>query len=212
MGNSQTQQERYQTLSGDLVQEYTELTPFTRHEINIFYRDFQKLNPNQRVNPRLDRSFAARPEDVAKLPILKCNPFKDRILQVFSNQNSLVSFDDFLDLMTVFHPRTCRTVKLCHAFCIYDFDNDGFLGLDDLKRVIKRMTGGELDAEGTSIAQKTGNWFYMFNDSDIHDAAKRLLSELDLDRSNRISLEEFEYFITKCPDFVPLFSTRQKTR
>jgi len=149
MGNSHTQQERFQTLGGDLVQEYTELTPFTRHEINIFYRDFQKLNPS---GSRPDRAFAARPEDVAKLPILKCNPFKDRILQVFSNPQSLVSFDDFLDLMTVFHPRTDRTVKLCHAFCIYDFDNDGFIGLEDLKRVIKRMTGqGGLEPQGRTF-------------------------------------------------------------
>ena len=48
--------------------------------------------------------------------------------------------------------------------------------------------------------------------SDLQNAARRLLSELDLDRSQKISLEEFEYFVTKCPDFVTLFSTRQKTR
>lgn len=149
MGNSQTAHERYQTLSGDLLQEYCDLTPFTRHEIATFHRDFQKLNPN--LCNRIDRNFAARPEDVAKLPILKCNPFKDRIMQVFSNQNSLVSFDDFVDMMTVFHPRTCATVKLCHAFCIYDFDNDGFLGLEDLKRVIKRLTKfGDDEDEGLS--------------------------------------------------------------
>ena len=47
---------------------------------------------------------------------------------------------------------------------------------------------------------------------DLQNAARRLLSELDLDRSQKISLEEFEYFVTKCPDFVTLFSTRQKTR
>jgi Ca2+-binding EF-hand superfamily protein len=161
MGNSQTRDDSC-TLSGNLLQEYTDLTPFTRHEINIFYKDFQKLNPS----PRNAKTFLAPTQDVAKLPILKCNPFKDRITQVFSNSNSVVSFDDFLDMMTVFHPRTDRTVKLCHAFCIYDFDNDGFLGLEDLKRVIKRMTGqGDegLDQNGKiiiNLAKKSESPFF----------------------------------------------------
>jgi Ca2+-binding EF-hand superfamily protein len=42
--------------------------------------------------------------------------------------------------MSVFHPRCSKMVKLCHAFAIYDFDNDGYLGLEDLKRVVKRLT------------------------------------------------------------------------
>lgn len=101
---------------------------------------------------RPNRNFLARAQDVAKLPILKCNPFKDRILQIFSTDEK-VSFDDFIDLMTMFHPNTCKEVKLCHAFCIYDRDNDGFLGLEDLKWVVKRMTGNELSQDGEGLVK-----------------------------------------------------------
>ena len=136
MGNSQSACEPYQTLSGDDLVEFTRLTPFSRFEIESFYDDFQKLDHS--ALPR--RNFRARAEDVARLPILKCNPFKDRIIQIFADQNSFLTFEDFLDMMSVFHPRCSKMVKLCHAFAIYDFDNDGYLGLEDLKRVVKRLT------------------------------------------------------------------------
>lgn len=55
--------------------------------------------------------------------------------------------------MTMFHPNTCKEVKLCHAFCIYDRDNDGFLGLEDLKWVVKRMTGNELSQDGEGLVK-----------------------------------------------------------
>ena len=46
---------------------------------------------------------------------------------------------------------------------------------------------------------------------DREAAATKVLAELDFDRSSKITLEEFEYFSTKCPDFEKLFSTTQNT-
>ncbi len=48
------------------------------------------------------------------------NPFRDRILKVFSSNGSGdLSFDDFLDLLSVFSEHAPRELKLHYAFRIY---------------------------------------------------------------------------------------------
>ena len=85
---------------------------------------------------------------MAKLPILTCNPFKDQVIKVFSDRDSMVSMDDFLDMMIVFHPKTTKTIKAVHMFIIYDFNRDGFLCSSDIQEVIKRITGNKLSEQG----------------------------------------------------------------
>ena len=65
-------------------------------------------------------------------------------MKLFSDRDSMVSFDDFLDMMIVMHPKTKRHIKLAYMFAIYDFDNDGVLNHADLMHVIHRITGGAL--------------------------------------------------------------------
>lgn len=53
------------------------------------------------------------------------NPFRDRILKVFSSNGSGdLSFDDFLDLLSVFSEHAPRELKLHYAFRIYGRSSD----------------------------------------------------------------------------------------
>lgn len=48
------------------------------------------------------------------------NPFKERICKVFSHDGSgNMTFDDFLDMLSVFSEQASRSVKLHYAFRIY---------------------------------------------------------------------------------------------
>ena len=48
------------------------------------------------------------------------NPFKDRILQVFSSKNDgLLSLDDFINMASVFCDAASRSLKTAYAFRIY---------------------------------------------------------------------------------------------
>lgn len=48
------------------------------------------------------------------------NPFKERICQVFSKEgNGSLSFEDFLDLLSVFSEQAPRQIKVFYAFKIY---------------------------------------------------------------------------------------------
>lgn len=57
---------------------------------------------------------------VLTYPELKVNPFKDRICKVFSSSNDGdCTFEDFLDMMSVFSEMAPKAVKAEHAFRIF---------------------------------------------------------------------------------------------
>ena len=56
--------------------------------------------------------------------ILQENPFRDRIVKVFSSSNDgQMTFEDFLDMMSVFSDNAPKSVKVEYAFRIYGKGN-----------------------------------------------------------------------------------------
>lgn len=77
-------------------------------------------------------------------PELKFNPFGDRICVIFSaRSDGECTFEDFLDMMSVFSEESPKCVKAEHAFRIFDFDGDDMLGVEDLKLTIGRLVGAD---------------------------------------------------------------------
>lgn len=59
--------------------------------------------------------------------MLQVNPFRDRICQVFSStKDGNMTFEDFLDMMSVFSDNAPKNVKVEYAFRIYG----NFLGIN----------------------------------------------------------------------------------
>jgi calcium and integrin-binding protein 2 len=55
-----------------------------------------------------------------------------------------LTFDDFLDMFSVFSEMAPLQLKLKFAFRIYDFDGDEFLGREDLRQMIDALTRKEV--------------------------------------------------------------------
>ncbi|GIY29945.1 calcium and integrin-binding family member 3 [Caerostris extrusa] len=88
-----------------------------------------------------------------KMPELKENPFRQRICKVFSNDGSgNLTFDDFLDMFSVFSEQAPRNVKQVYAFKIYDYDGDQFIGPKDLEQAVTALTRAELKRGRSSIS------------------------------------------------------------
>ena len=52
--------------------------------------------------------------------LFKCNPFRQQIVEVFSSHSDgSLSFEDFLDMMSVFSKNAPKSVKVSYAFKIY---------------------------------------------------------------------------------------------
>lgn len=57
---------------------------------------------------------------ILQYPELRVNPFGDRICKVFSSSNDGdCTFEDFLDMMSVFSDAAPKAVKAEHAFRIF---------------------------------------------------------------------------------------------
>ncbi|GBM78740.1 Calcium and integrin-binding family member 3 [Araneus ventricosus] len=124
-------------------------------------------------------------EKVEKMPELKENPFRQRICKVFSNDGSgNLTFDDFLDMFSVFSEQAPRNVKQVYAFKIYDYDGDQFIGPKDLEQAVTALTRAELNEEEVGIV------------------VEKVLDEGDLDDDGKLSFMEFEAVISKAPDFL----------
>jgi len=170
----------------DELDDYQELTYFTKKEILHVYKRFSELDPEASKHSRLPQSC------VESLHELKVNPFKDRICKVFSSSgDGNMSFEDFLDMMSVFSENAPKNVKVEYAFRIYDFDGDDMISVDDLKLVINRLTGEQ-----------------ELSEVDMSQLIENIFEEADLDDDDSLSFAEFEHVISKAPDFVNSFRIR----
>ena len=171
------------------LREYSELTYFTQKEILHCHKRFQQLDPALVI---ADRNAQLPQKKILKLPELSVNPFRDRICRVFSSSHDgNMTFEDFLDMMSVFSENAPKAVKVEYAFRIYDFNEDDYICEKDLEKVIIRLCGEErLSSEDTKAI------------------IKKILQEADLDDDNQLSFAEFEHVISKAPDFVNSFRIR----
>ncbi|XP_078329782.1 calcium and integrin-binding protein 1-like [Crassostrea virginica] len=168
---------------------YRKLTIFTKNEIRVVYRKFQSLGTEE--EPVTKDSQLSR-ETLYKLKELNVNPFKDRIVTVFSSKkDETLSFEDFLDMMSVFNEKASKELKAEYAFRMYDFDDDGFIGSEDIKEIINRLTGKE-----------------KLQETDIELLIENIFDESDVDDDSKISYPEFENIVVDCPEMITRFRFR----
>ncbi|XP_067884676.1 calcium and integrin-binding family member 4-like [Heterodontus francisci] len=85
-------------------------------------------------------------EQVRNIPAIKLNPFGDQICKVFSrNEEGLFSFDDFLEMMSVFSENASLSVKTDYAFQIYDLNGNNYIDQEDIRAIILRLTNRMMD-------------------------------------------------------------------
>ncbi|XP_065178182.1 calcium and integrin-binding family member 2-like [Sycon ciliatum] len=183
MGNS------HQVFTEVELEEYQDCTFFTRKEVLHVYKRFSQLSDRVATD---GRAVQLSQEEISDMPELMENPFKDRICAVFSDYgDGQLTFDNFLDLFSVFSEGAPRDVKAAYAFKIYDFDNDGWLGRHDIGCTIRCLTGED------HLTQR-----------EIDDVTNKVLEESDLDGDGRLSFVEFEHVISRAPDFINTFHIR----
>uniref|UniRef100_A0A8D0G9V7 Calcium and integrin binding 1 n=1 Tax=Sphenodon punctatus TaxID=8508 RepID=A0A8D0G9V7_SPHPU len=125
---------------------------------------------------------------------LAANPFQERICQVFStaeDRDGSMSFEDFLDMLSVFSDSATSEIKSHYAFRIFDFDDDGTLDRKDLEQLVNCLTG---EGEESRLSP-----------SEMHQLLQNILEESDIDKDGTINLSEFQHVISRSPDFASSF-------
>ncbi|XP_064474926.1 calcium and integrin-binding family member 2-like [Ornithodoros turicata] len=182
------------TFTEEQLEDYQDCTYFTRKEILRVHKRFRELDM-QRVPAVMTGDEAhtidVPMEKIEKMPELKENPFRQRICKVFSHDGSgNMTFDDFLDMLSVFSEPSPRDVKVFYAFRIYDYDEDQMLGPTDIEKTTIALTRNQLTPD------------------EVQTVVDKVLEEADIDDDGKLSFTEFEHVITRAPDFVSAFHIR----
>lgn len=136
--------QRQSVFEEEQLELYQECTYFTKKEILRLYRRFSALNP-EKINPKkADVTARLCFSEILQMPELRVNPFRYRICEVFSTGGSGMHFEDFLDLFSVFSERAPWDLKATYAFRIYDFNDDAAICRDDIRDILKCLTGEKL--------------------------------------------------------------------
>lgn len=148
----------------NVLREFEETTPFNRAEITHSFHRFKSLyddyyqnqaadyedGPNGGSNPNhVTRNGFANPESavpieyiIENFPELKNNPFRRRMCDAFCvSTDDMMTFTEFLDMVSSFSPKADIDKKTYHAFQIFDWDKDGVISRDDMYKVMDVMTG-----------------------------------------------------------------------
>uniref|UniRef100_A0A2K6F0A9 Calcium and integrin-binding protein 1 n=1 Tax=Propithecus coquereli TaxID=379532 RepID=A0A2K6F0A9_PROCO len=180
-------------LSKELLAEYQDLTFLTKQEILLQFAFLCPHSPpcwHQSTDPPWRWHCDLLPQVCGPHP---ANPFKERICRVFSTSptRDSLSFEDFLDLLSVFSDTATPDIKSHYAFRIFDFDDDGTLNREDLSRLVNCLTG---EGEDTRLSV-----------SEMKQLVDNILEESDIDRDGTINLSEFQHVISRSPDFASSF-------
>ncbi|KAK7100973.1 calcium and integrin-binding protein 1-like [Littorina saxatilis] len=168
---------------------YQALTYLSKRAILNVYKRFSSLNPTAILHDKNARMPFSTVTDIQEL---RANPFKDQLMKVFSSSPDGMTFEDFLDMISVFSDEAPKSVKVEYAFRIYDFDGDDMISSNDLKEVINRLTGDD----------------NAFTEGEMQLLIDNILEESDLDVDDALSFAEFEHVISKAPDFSSSFRIR----
>ncbi|TRY86889.1 hypothetical protein DNTS_009014 [Danionella cerebrum] len=122
---------------------------------------------------------------IVNMPELKENPFRNRIVESFSEDGQgNLSFNDFVDMFSVLSEMAPRELKAIYAFKIYDFNVDNYICKEDLEKTLNKLTKEELTPEEVNLV------------------CEKAIEEADLDGDNKLSFADFENMISRAPDFL----------
>lgn len=171
-------------------------------------------------------------QDITVLEELRENPFKQRICEAFSRDGKgNLTFEDFLDLLSVFSEHCPRDIKVFYAFKIYGsfkshvYTNDtfyaisfefsfsapepGFVSL----RLYFLIYAIDYDKDGfigqsdlkSVIEALTRN---ELTPEEHQQIADKVIEEADVDGDGKLSFLEFDHVVTRAPDFLNTFHIR----
>ncbi|KAK3526020.1 hypothetical protein QTP70_012785 [Hemibagrus guttatus] len=180
MGNKQT------IFTDEQLDAYQDCTFFTRKEILRLHGRFHELAPHLvPMDYTNDPDVKVPLSLIVNMPELKENPFRDRIVESFSEDGlGNLSFNDFVDMFSVLSEMAPRELKAIYAFKIYDFNVDNYICKEDLEKTLNKLTKEELTPEEVNLV------------------CEKAIEEADLDGDSKLSFADFENMISRAPDFL----------
>ncbi|XP_075981172.1 calcium and integrin-binding protein 1-like [Anticarsia gemmatalis] len=188
-------QQSYPGLTEDIIEDYASLTYLNKGEILHLMKKFYSIDP-EKIQNNYHHRFN-KEEITNRFPVIKNNPFQDRIFSVFSSMNDdCFSFEDLLDLCSAMSSECPPEVKAAWAFKIFDLDGDNQITAKDISQIVDRLTWNPYQRD-----------HYIDRESKMK-ISKVILQEINLDNSGSIGLNEFKLIMSRIPEFASSFYFR----
>jgi len=131
---------------------------------------------------------------IGHFPELQANPFAGRMCQVFSsNGGQEMTFVDFIDMASCFSENAPEKFKAEWAFKIFDFDEDGRIGREDIRDIVYSLTGG--------VANGSGVGDNRLDDRDVDKIVHKVMEEVDTKKMGFIQEQDFRNLMVKSTNF-----------
>ena len=128
-------------------------------------------------------------------PELKANPFGLQLCRVFaSSPEEGMTFEDFLDMVSVLSEHAPTQIKADWAFRLFDFDEDGLLKFSDIQQVVYLLCGGAATNS--------------FSEPEMERIVRHVLQEAEGRQTDAIGPQEFRNIMSRSPDFALNFTIR----
>ncbi|CAN0889665.1 Calcineurin B-like protein 7 [Linum grandiflorum] len=118
----------------------------------------------------------------------KQNLFADRVFDIFDvNRDGHIEFGEFVDSLSVFHPRTPTAVKIKCAFKLYDLRRTGYIEREELKdMVVALLTESDL----------------VLSEDIVEQIVDKTFDDADSKADGKIDQEEWEDYVEKNPSLL----------
>ncbi|KAJ8748524.1 hypothetical protein K2173_003423 [Erythroxylum novogranatense] len=159
-------------------------TPFSVDEVQALYELYKK------VSSSIVQDGFIRKVDLqcALFRNSKKNLFVDRMFNLFDvNCNGYIDFGEFVQSMSVFHPRTPEAVKKMHLFKLYDLGHTGYIEHEELKEMVLAL----LDESDLILS-----------DDIVKTIVDKTFSEADTKGDGRIDQEEWGDYVARNPSLL----------
>ncbi|XP_048132718.1 calcineurin B-like protein 4 isoform X2 [Rhodamnia argentea] len=157
-------------------------TPFTVSEVESLSELFEKLSTSVIKDGLIHK-------EELQLALFqnskKNNLFLDRMFDLFDvNRNGHIDFGEFVQSLSVFHPKTPDPVKASYAFKLHDLRQTGYIERVELKEmVLALLSESELN----------------LSDDVVEMIVDKTFVEADAKGDGRIDEEEWKEFVAKNP-------------
>ncbi|XP_062091400.1 calcineurin B-like protein 7 [Humulus lupulus] len=160
-------------------------TPFTVSEIQALYELFMK------VSSSVVQDGLIHKEELQLALFQSCdkrNLFLDRIFNLFDvNRNGCIEFGEFVQTLSIFHPKTPEAVKIKYAFKLYDLRQTGYIEREELKDMVQAL----LKESDLTLSEDV-----------VEMIVGKTFAEADSKGDGRIDEEEWKEYVEKNPSLL----------
>eukprot|EP00762_Andalucia_godoyi_P006326 ANDGO_05858.mRNA.1 Calcineurin B-like protein 2 len=168
------------------LQQFLTTTHFDQDQIRSIYERFSKISSSREDDGVIDKN------EFREALGLKDTLYADRLFALFDEDgNGSIDFREFICGLSVCSTQGTAEEKMLYSFRIWDFDNDGYITKDELKKLLH-----------ASLMERSVD----ISEAQLNNLVEGTFLEGDVNKDHNISFEEYKALVAKHPAILSMVS------